>query len=282
MPAPPQPTPNGSALVPTYGSGPSGGPGTTYQDLTNWQPDLWTNVKPPTAPWITQSDRKGLSTQAYEWAPGTPDGYVTLDYKSIVEGTTPEQTYLWQKALESSGALTGGYARGTWDPKSKTALLKAMYTANKARMALSDMLGQSQMFKNAEDGGSQERYTGPTTTTSTNTSINLTARPTARAVLTAALQNELGREPSRREVDDFLRGLNIAERKNPSESTTTTTTDPDPKSHTVESSSTTTSKESKVNPSARAENFAEQVDPREAKRYQTGNYYAVIANMLGV
>ena len=82
-------------------------------------------------------------------------------------------------------------------------------------------------------------------------------------------------------MSDFLKGLNQREENNPTTTTTTTTTKPDGK-HDTTVDSTSRTEEPNTNPTAMAERFAENVDPKEAKRYQTGNYYGVLEQMLGV
>jgi hypothetical protein len=203
--------------------------------------------------------------------------------QSVFRGTDARQTYQYQQALEANGFLTGGYSKGNWDADSREALRLAVWTANKNRKTLDEYLGTGLAFDQAESGGSRpEPYYGPSTTTQTSTNVNLSSRPTARAVLTGALQAELGREPTQGEVRAFLKSLNMAEEKNPTVSTTTTTSDPDPKTHNTEVTSSTTTEQSSVDPQQKAKNFAKQVDPQEAKRYQEGNYYDLLSRMLGV
>lgn len=54
---------------------------------------------------------------------------------------------------------------------------------------------------------------------STTTTTTISTRQQARAVLHAGLKNILGRRPTRREVDRYLKALNEFERENPQTST---------------------------------------------------------------
>lgn len=244
-------------------------------------PDLWAQSTPGPSYGYTADEAEKMSTSAYLPLPGGGYDFSEITYDAIVNGTRYGQAQEWQKLLAINGYLSGKYTRGTWDEKSKDALLRAMYVANSNKRFLTEMLLQGARLANKEDPQANE-YTGPVTTTTTNENTYVSSRPTARAALTAALTEELGRAPYRRDVDRFLNALNKAERANPTITTTVSTTDPNPKDHTVDVTTTTTTEESKVDPQARAERFAEKLDPKEARRYQTGNYYEVIASMLGM
>jgi len=241
--------------------------------------DAFEQVPVPEYFGYSEDEASKMSTSAY--LPGGPGyDFAEITYWGIVNGTDKGATAQWQRLLAANGYISGKYTRGTWDEKSKEGLLQAMYVANSNNKYLGEMLATGARKANREDGGNE--YTGPTTTTTTSENTYVSSRATARASLTAALTQELGRAPYRRDVDRFLNALNKAERANPTVTTTTSTTTPNPKNHTVDVQTSTTTEESKVDPAAKAERFAEKLDPKEARRYQTGNYYEVIASMLGL
>lgn len=237
----------------------------------------YVNIRPPTG---TYSDTKQTSVIAVG-----PDGG-PIHVRSLFRTDDIRGTLAWQQMLQANGLLAStGYSRGNWDDPTREALMKAMYQANKAKMPLQAWLQRGALlnpdYVNGTGSYAGATYNGPVTTTQTSSSINLTSRGTARLILAQALAQELGREPSPNEVSDFLKGLNQREENNPSVTTTTTTTKPDGK-HDTSVTSTSRTKEPNTNPTAMAERFAEGVDPKESERYQTGNYYNVIAQMLGV
>lgn len=243
------------------------------QDRPDYEPQigLWTQVAPA-------SGEAKQSTVAWIAGSNAP-----ISINRIIAGTNPADTLYYQQLLEANGFLGGSYSKGNWDPASREALRMAMWAANRDKTPLDEYLGTGAFYdKQFGPNGQPAPYTGPTTTTQTSESTNLSSRPTARAVLAGALATEMGREPSRAEVDAFLTGLNMAEKKNPTITTTTTTSDPNPKDHTVAVTSSSTTEQSDVDPAAKARNYAKDLDPQEAKRYQEGNYYGLIAQMLGV
>ena len=255
-----------------------------YADSHPWseyggQP--YVNVRPPSG---VYSSVKQTSVVAVG-----PDGG-PVHVRSLFRTDDIRGTLAWQQILQANGLLAStGYSRGNWDDPTREALMKAMWQANKAKMPLQAWLQRGAMLNpdyvngtgDFTGGGAPAPYNGPVTTTQTSNSINLTSRGTARLILAQALAQELGREPSPNEVSDFLKGLNQREENNPTTTTTTTTTKPDGK-HDTTVDSTSRTEEPNTNPTAMAERFAENVDPKEAKRYQTGNYYGVLEQMLGV
>ena len=135
--------------------------------------------------------------------------------------------------------------------------------------------GAAGSFGGGGSGGGGGGGGGSYTSTSVSKSYNLTSRATAQQLMKQALTQELGREPTNAEVNRFLSSLNAKEKADPSISTTTTT------SGGRSSSSSTTSTPSKVDPGAEALSAAKTVSPDERHMYQSGNYYSVIAQMVG-
>ena len=143
-------------------------------------------------------------------------------------------------------------------------------------------------------GGSSSSSTSISNSSMTTRSVNLTGRGTAEGILRNALTQELGREPTAREVQDFKRSLNVKERKNPtitkSTSSTTTTSSQSSKGNHVSSTSNTsgtsssTTKQSDIDPSEEALDFAKSSKKlrQERRMYQNSQYLDVIEAMMGV
>lgn len=124
--------------------------------------------------------------------------------------------------------------------------------------------------------GGGESGDGGGTSTTTSTSISLTSRAGAWQVLISALTNELGREPTDAEISRFSKSLNAKERADPSVSTSTTTYDAEGNAKT-----STTSRQSGVEPTAEAMVFARSpAMAAERRQYKGAQYFDVIADML--
>jgi hypothetical protein len=182
-----------------------------------------------------------------------------------------------QRLMAAAGYGSADDVDGLWSTETAANVAKAMSDANMMYMSLSDYLMVKAGYKSARDaqkngGGAGS---GPRTMTSVNRSVRLTSRATAQALLKQTLANELGREPTSAEVARFVSALNKDEKANPTITTSTTT------SNGSSSSTSTTTKESQIDPTSEAETYAETVSPDEAHRYQSGNYYDVIARMVG-
>lgn len=191
--------------------------------------------------------------------------------------TDPKKAYEQQSLLYAAGYLKNSADVGfMWGGSVQSAYARAMSDANANYMSLNDFL-KMRAAALAAGGGGRGSGGGPSSSTNVSRSVRLTSRPTAEALMKQALAQELGREPNSAEVDRFLRALNKSERANPT--VTTTTSRSDGKGH---SSSSSTTKESSIDPSTEAESFAEKVDPKEAHRYQTGQFYDVISRMVGI
>lgn len=228
--------------------------------------------------------------------------FTQLDQESIAS---------WQMRLYNMGFLDEGSMNGIGIMNEGTyeAMQAAMATANQNGMNL------TQLERNIIAGRPVEKAMGftssggygsgstnpyePTTTTSTSTStstqenVSLTGRGGARAVLVNAMATEMGREPTPNEVRRFLRSLHAAERRNPSRSrttsttTSTTTTDRDRSGDTsvdtdTDTDTRTVSRQSNVDPTQKAEKFAEQIGGKEAERFQAANFFSVIEQMVGL
>lgn len=181
-----------------------------------------------------------------------------------------------QMMLASAGYMSKDDVDGLWGEKVKDAYAKAMTDANSQYMSLSDFLAVKGGYKNARDARSRSGGAGgPRTSVQVNKSVRLTSRASAQALLKQTLAAELGREPTSDEIARFVSALNKDERANPTVSTTTV------HSNGSNTSSSTVTKESSIDPGAEAETYAETVSPDEAHRYQSGNYYNLIARMVG-
>lgn len=219
---------------------------------------------------------------AYEYDPKVI--YANYNDQSIEQTrrmylTSPEQALSQQRLMAAAGYGSADDVDGLWSQDLAGQYAKAMTDANGQYMSLNDYLMVKAGYKSARDAakaGSRGRGSGgPTTSTSVNKSIRLTSRASAQALLKQTLSAELGREPTSKEVARFVAALNKDERANPTVSTTTSRTNGS------NSSSSTVTKESQIDPGSEAEKYAETVNPTEAHRYQSGNYYDVIARLVG-
>lgn len=224
-------------------------------------------------------------------------------------GAPPDQVSAWQMRLYNMGLLDGGsFMVGIYDNATHDALENAMTIANANGLSIGEMEDiLKQGKKTAQDMGwtssgsgsgssaSYDPYTNTTnsTTVSTAENISLTGRGGARALLVQAMANEMGREPTKKEVSRFLRSLHQAERAHPSttksttKSTTTTTTDPSPSGDSTTTSKTNSdttnvSRESNVDPNQKAIQFARQHGGKEAQAFQAGQFMEVINSLIGL
>lgn len=190
----------------------------------------------------------------------------------------PQESLNQQILLARAGYLSADDVDGMWSADVQKALASAMGDANTMYMSLEDYLRVKGGYKASRDGSGGGRGSGPSgprTSVSVSKSVRLTSRASAQSLLKQTLAIELGREPTSAEVARFVSALNKEEKADPTVSTTTTTINGS------NSSSNTVTKESQVDPGSEAETYAEKVNPAEAHRYQSGNYYDVIARMVG-
>ena len=209
-------------------------------------------------------------------------GYVSLNDLMMSHPPGSQWLVYTQALLAARGLISGDYAVGKWDEKTRDAVQDSITDARYNGVTLPEYLAptpyegkglsQSGLTGSGSSGGSTA-YNGPVTQTST--SVNLTSRGSARAYLTAALQVKLGRSPTKAEIDNFLRTLNQRERAKPTVTTTTIT----PEGHDTSTSSVT---KGGVDPTAVAETFSEKHDKREADEYAAGRYMQIINGMLGM
>jgi hypothetical protein len=199
-----------------------------------------------------------------------------LEFSRRMTLTDPEKAFYEQGLLASAGYLNKNDVGALWTKDVADAYADAMSDANGQYMDLTDFLklksGQRAASSGGRGGGGGG---GPTSYRNVSKSVSITSRPTAQALLKQTLAAELGREPTDAEVTRFVKALNKQERANPSVTVTTGSS----KGGNSTSSSTTTP--SKIDPGAEAEQFAETVNPSEARRYQTGELYDVISRMVG-
>lgn len=206
----------------------------------------------------------------------------TVNLSSIAGAWSQQQVIYAQSVLAARGKLTGDYWVGHFDTKTKAAMQEAFMEANWYNMTLAEYFTLSkaelkELTEGGDGGGSLGGGGGgPTTTTGTTTSINLSGPAEARSVLSSVMAQYLGRAPTRTEIDQFLKNLNRRERRNPSVTDYTTTTEG---THT---DTTTTTKGGSVDATGLAEDFVGENRPAEQHRFQTGQYFDVLANMLGM
>jgi hypothetical protein len=233
----------------------------------------------------------------------------TYQHLASYAGAEPSRVASIQMRLYNMGLLSGGsFMLGIFDETTHDSLEEAMTIANANGYTLGEMEDilkegkktAQQMGWTSDGGGSGSTASySPYTTTQTSTTVStseniaLTGRGGARALLVQALANEIGREPTKKEVTRFLRSLNAAERKNPSttksttKSTSTTTTDPSPSGDTSVTQNTETdtknvTRQSDLDPGQKAIQWARQHGGNEAKRFQAANFFSVIESMVGL
>ena len=114
----------------------------------------------------------------------------------------------------------------------------------------------------------------PTTTTASQ--VDYSTKAQARKYLREALANVLGRGPKDDEVDDFLDKLRAKERQNPSTGTTVTTPGVDGS----DSQSTTSGGFGEVEAATFAENYAEDINPKRAKKYAQAGYEQLLDSLI--
>lgn len=187
-----------------------------------------------------------------------------------------------QALLAARGLISGDYQEGFWDEKTRDAVQDAIINARFNGITLTEYLTASRADTKgiiADAGGGSasgaDGAGGPSTFT--QTTVNLSNRTTARTYLTAALSSKLGRDPTKAEIDTFLRALNVKERKNPVVTTTTTT--PNKDGSNVESSTVT---KGGVEGSSFAQGYAKKHGGKEAKEYGSGHYMQLVNSMVGL
>lgn len=187
-------------------------------------------------------------------------------------GAPRNQIYSVQGGLYSLGYLTK-FVPGVYDQHTRDALERAMADANRNGMSLEQMLNSQRSSGSQFGGGGSGGGGGGGGGTTVQRSISLTSREGAMSVLQGALANELGRQPTPKELTDFTKALNAKEQANPTVTTTTVSG----------KNVSQTTKQGNVDPNVTATDFAKQT-PRAAERnkFQDSQYLDVISQMLGV
>lgn len=185
-----------------------------------------------------------------------------------------------QILMYQAGYLSKNDISGMWGADQQKAYAKMLSDANANYMSMDDFLKARAAMMGRTSGSGSGGYRGagsggPSVSTTTQKSYRITSRASAEALLKQTLAKELGREPNEDEITRFRKALNIQERANPTITTTTARTSG---SNTSVSSTT---KESEVDPMSEAEDYAEKANPSEAHRYQSGQFYNLIAQMVG-
>ena len=190
---------------------------------------------------------------------------------SMLYGKPKQQILGTQQMLYQMGYSTP--MNGIYSQATSGALRTAMEDANRNGETLQEMylrvMGKNGTGGMNGGGSGSGASSGPHT--SISKSVSLTSRAGAQAILTQQLATELGREPSPGEVSRFLKGLNKTERANPTVTRTVSTA----------SSSSSTTKQSNVDPGAEGADFAKTAAPAERQDYKSYQYMNVVAQMLG-
>jgi hypothetical protein len=230
---------------------------------------------------------------AQGWAPDYSHGYqgqvpgqtmkpvvrvpiYTYDDLVGLRGQPPANVFDTQRALYNAGYLTGNFRAGFFDRNTEEALSDAMADANRNGMKLPEMFGmiaQGQKgLKGSGSSGGGGGGGGPRDIVSK--SVSLTGRAGAQSVLTQALAQQLGREPTAKEVTRFLHSLNAEERQHPTITRTHISAGGANQSSTTEQSDVDASGEAvqwgKKNKALKG----------EATKYQDSLYYDVLSSML--
>lgn len=209
--------------------------------------------------------------------------YKVTDLNSLA-GKPPAQVWAVQQALYNAGILKSGFLAGTYDEATRTALEKVMYVANLNGISISEVFRRQDLIRQAYgaagygtsggSGGGGGGGGGGAGGTYTQSQITLTSAAQAKGILASALAQQLGRQPTENEVQDFVGLLNRQQKANPTVTTTTVSADGK-----VQASTT---KQGNVDPQQSAEDFATTVSPEERSKFQGANYYAIIAQKLGI
>lgn len=204
--------------------------------------------------------------------------YKTTDLNALA-GKSWQQIWAVQRVLANAGLLKSGFLAGTYDQATRDALEKAMYVANLNGISLDTLFQRQDLIKKmyAAQGygtsGGGGGGGGGAGGTYTQSSINLTSKAQAKGILAAALAQEIGRQPTDAELNQFVSVLNKQERANPT--ITTTTVDSTGKS------TSTVTKQGNVDAQQSAEDYSRTASPDEASRYQGANYFGVLERLMG-
>lgn len=121
---------------------------------------------------------------------------------------------------------------------------------------------------------------GPSRSKSTSTNVNYSTREDARAILSQELASELGRAPSKKEVNAFYRALTRAQGANPSTTVQKSGTKTTKNGTTVGTQSTTTT--GGVDAGAYAANYVDDTFDREQDaRASATDYYDALLSLAG-
>ncbi len=138
----------------------------------------------------------------------------------------------------------------------------------------------------AEAAGEDPLKPFSTTTTSTSRSVDLMSPMDAKGLTRQMLQQELGRDPTQAEYEDFLSALHAAERQNPTISKTTTTSHygvNDAGQHFLEDSNTNTVSRGGLTSAGYEQILTEQAqaNPDWAEWQAVGTYFPALLSALG-
>ncbi len=215
----------------------------------------------------------------------------TADYLETPLGYGPEDIARLQATLSAAGLISRGqhYRVGLFDDTTRNAWRQVLSLANRYGLPWQQMAaqlartpqftGEGKLWGVDGRGGPAGPDLSPQTSTSTNRSISITDPATARKVLIRAAQDALGRDVGDDDISEFLSALNASERAHPATSTTTSTYDP----RTRNTSSSTTSTQSSVDPVAMAEERIRAEHSGEAGAYKeaTDYYNAALSLIYG-
>lgn len=208
------------------------------------------------------------------------------DLQAILDSKNTRQIRALQSQMYQAGWITKQSITGkTTGEAFQNALAFLFYQGNVSGRGWRDVLSGGPSDAGVDEGGGPGGG-GPgggreipfgTPVTNTSTSLNEATKGQARAYLKEALATVLGRGPKPGEFNAFLDALRDKEDKNPSVTVTTSTQN----SQTDSSSTSETSGGMSGEDYAQfAENFAEDLDPKQARRYKRAEYEQLLTSLI--
>ena len=194
------------------------------------------------------------------------------------------QITLLQKRMVENGWLPKKEVSGRATERTMSAIAFMMQQGNALNSRWTDVMymGPEKLRQMGGNDVTSSTGTGPggrdmSPTTNTSTSVDFSTKADARKYLREALANVLGRGPKDGEVDDFLDSLRSKERQNPTTTTQVTT----PIGENDSSYDSTTEGGFSVTDAQNfAENYAKDLNPKQAKRYAKAGYEQLLDQLI--
>ena len=165
-----------------------------------------------------------------------------------------------------------------------------IYRATGKRVSPNGVLNMNRQIQGGSAAGEpfDKRDVSKSTEDVNNRSVSLTNKQDARSALRQSFQQELGRDPTRKETRVFYRALRAAERANPTVTTgtrssrTVTTRQENGNSQNRSSSSDNTTTRQGVDPSAFLDNYVDdRYDKEQDARRTATDYYDALLGLAG-